>query len=96
MKSVKVAELKAHLSKYLRMAARGTRIIVHDRDEPIATLGPLEPEPLSWREREARAGRLRLGTQDWGNLVITPLAREIDIQASLQAVREDPHEARRR
>jgi antitoxin (DNA-binding transcriptional repressor) of toxin-antitoxin stability system len=96
MKSVKVAELKAHLSKYLRLAAQGARIIVQDRDEPIALLGPLEPETTSWREREARAGRLRLGTQDWGSLVISSLDKDVDIQASLQAVREDPSEVRRR
>jgi antitoxin (DNA-binding transcriptional repressor) of toxin-antitoxin stability system len=96
MKSVKVAELKAHLSKYLRIAARGTRIIVKDRDEPIALLGPLEPQALSWREREAREGRLRLGTQDWGRLNIPPIGQQVDIQASLQAIREDPSEVRRR
>lgn len=96
MKSVKVAELKAHLSKYLRLAAKGVRIIVHDREEPIAQLGPLEAEPVSWREREARAGRLRLGTQDWDRLKIPPVDKPVDIQASLQAVREDPSEIRRR
>ena len=33
MKSINVTELKAHLSKYLRMASRGVRIVVKDRDE---------------------------------------------------------------
>ena len=45
MKVINVTELKAHLSKYLRMAARGTRIVVKDREEPIAQLGP----PRGWR-----------------------------------------------
>ena len=96
MKSVKVAELKANLSKYLRLAARGARIVVKDREEPIAQLGPLESQPASWREREARAGRLRLGTQEWARLNIPPIEKQIDIQASLQAVREDPSGVRRR
>jgi prevent-host-death family protein len=96
MKSINVTELKAHLSKYLRIASRGTRIIVKDRDEPIAQLGPLESEPLAWRDRLAREGRLRPGTQNWARLQISKLDRQVDIQASLLAVREDPSEVRGR
>jgi len=96
MKAITVTELKSHLSKYLRLASRGARIIVKDRDEPIAQLGPLQPEALSWRDRLAGEGRLRLGTQDWSRLEISTLDRRVDIQASLRAVREDPSEVRRR
>jgi antitoxin (DNA-binding transcriptional repressor) of toxin-antitoxin stability system len=96
MKDINVSELKAHLSKYLRMASRGSLIVVKDRNEPIAQLGPPQVEALSWRDRMARQGRLRLGTQDWGTLKISKLARAVDIQASLRAVREDPSEVRRR
>ncbi len=96
MKAINVTELKAHLSRYLRMAARGTRIAVMDRDEPVAQLGPLQPEAQSWRDRLAREGRLRLGTQNWEDLEISTLDRRVDIQASLRAVREDPGEVRRR
>jgi antitoxin (DNA-binding transcriptional repressor) of toxin-antitoxin stability system len=96
MKVINVTELKAHLSRYLRLASRGARITVKDRDEPVAELGPPQTEPLSWRDRLAREGRLRPGTQDWGALRISALARPVDIQASLRAVREDPDEVRRR
>jgi antitoxin (DNA-binding transcriptional repressor) of toxin-antitoxin stability system len=96
MKTINVTELKAHLSKYLRMASRGSRIVVKDRDEPIAELGPPQAEALSWRERLAQDGRLRLGTQDWRKLEIVRLSRRVDIQSSLRAVREDPSEVRRR
>ena len=96
MKVINVSELKTHLSRYLRMASRGSRIIVKDRDDPIAEIGPPHPTALSWRERLARAGRLRLGSQRWGDLRISPLDRVVDIQASLRAVREDPHEVRGR
>jgi hypothetical protein len=78
------------------MASRGTSIVVKDRNEPIAQLGPPQPEAVPWRERMARQGRLRLGTQDWRKLTITRLERSVDIQASLRAVREEPHEVRRR
>jgi antitoxin (DNA-binding transcriptional repressor) of toxin-antitoxin stability system len=96
MKAINVSELKANLSRYLRLASRGARIVVKDRDEPIAQLGPPPGEALSWRDRLAREGRLRLGTQDWGKLKVRKLDRSVDIQASLRAVREDPDEVRRR
>jgi antitoxin (DNA-binding transcriptional repressor) of toxin-antitoxin stability system len=96
MKAINVSELKSHLSKYLRLASRGARIVVKDRDEPIAELGPPEAEARSWRERLAREGRLRLGTQDFERLRISKLDRRVDIQASLRAVREEPGEVRRR
>jgi antitoxin (DNA-binding transcriptional repressor) of toxin-antitoxin stability system len=96
MKAINVSELKANLSKYLRMASRGTRIVVKDRDEPIAELGPLPKGTESWRTRLAQAGRLRPGTQDWGKLRVSPLPQPVDVQASLRAVREDPSEVRGR
>jgi prevent-host-death family protein len=96
MKTVRVTELKARLSEYLRLAARGSRIVVKDRNEPIAQLGPLERTALSWRDLRVREGRLRRGTQNWGKLQITPLARSTTIQESLTAVREDTSEVRRR
>jgi antitoxin (DNA-binding transcriptional repressor) of toxin-antitoxin stability system len=95
MKDINVSELKAHLSKYLRMASRGAQIVVKDRDEPIAQLGPPQVATLTWRDRMARAGRLRLGTQKWSTLRVSKIDRPIDIQASLRAVREDPNEVRR-
>ena len=96
MKAINVTQFKAQLSKYLRMASRGTPIVVKDRDEPIAQIGPPQPTPVSWRDRLAREGRLRLGTQNWQALIISKLDRPVDIQASLRAVREDPSEVRRR
>jgi antitoxin (DNA-binding transcriptional repressor) of toxin-antitoxin stability system len=96
MKAINVTELKAHLSKYLRLASRGTRIVVKDRDEPIAQLGPLPGGRDAWHARLAQAGRLRAGSQDWGRLTISPLGRVVDVQAALRAVREDPSEVRRR
>ena len=57
MKAVNVSVLKANLSKYFRMASRGTRIIVQDRAEPIAQLGPVPPDTETWRARLAEAGR---------------------------------------
>lgn len=96
MKAINVTELKGNLSRYLRLASRGTRILVKDRDEPVAELGPPQAGPASWRERLAREGRLKPGSQNWAALKISSLGRRVDIQASLRAVREDPDEVRRR
>jgi antitoxin (DNA-binding transcriptional repressor) of toxin-antitoxin stability system len=96
MKAINVTELKANLSKYLRMASRGTQIVVKDRDEPIAQLGPLPAGTDAWHTRLVEAGRLRPGTQDWKKLRVSRLKQRVDIQASLRAVREDPNEVPRR
>jgi antitoxin (DNA-binding transcriptional repressor) of toxin-antitoxin stability system len=92
MKAINVTELKAHLSKYLRRASRGARILVKDRDEPIAELGPPSQEPLSWHERLVREGQLRPGTQEWSTFQVSRLDHPVDIQAALDAVREDPRD----
>lgn len=94
MKAINVSELKAHLSSYLRMASRGERIVVKDRDEPVAQLIPPAGEAVSWRERLEREGKLKLGTQSWKKLKIRKLKVSTDIQESLRAVREDPSEVR--
>src|SRR5579862_4881596 len=94
MKTINVTELKANLSRYLRMAARGTRIVVRDRNDPIAEIGPPASDASSWRERLAQKGGLRLGTQDWGSLRISLPPKPVDIQAALAAVREDPGQTR--
>jgi prevent-host-death family protein len=40
MKSVGVAELRQNLSRYLRRIERGERLVVTDRNRPVAELGP--------------------------------------------------------
>jgi prevent-host-death family protein len=49
MKTINVAQLKAHLSACLRLARSGEQIIVLDRSEPIARILPLDDQPrTSW------------------------------------------------
>ena len=42
MKTVRVAELKAKLSEYLRLVRKGHAVTVLDRDTPIARIVPIE------------------------------------------------------
>jgi prevent-host-death family protein len=51
-KPVPVAVLKARLSEFLRKAKAGQSIVVTDRGQPVARLGPLEGAP-------ALSGRLQ-------------------------------------
>jgi prevent-host-death family protein len=44
MDGVRVAELKARLSEYLRRVRRGHAVTVLDRDTPIARIVPYAPE----------------------------------------------------
>ncbi|SPF32027.1 hypothetical protein SBA4_1080018 [Candidatus Sulfopaludibacter sp. SbA4] len=46
---VGIAELKAHLSEYVRAAQKGKEIIIRDRDTPIAKLVPIETRKLPFR-----------------------------------------------
>jgi prevent-host-death family protein len=58
MTKVRIAELKARLSEYLRRVRRGHTITVLDRETPVARLVPYtEHEQLSVREP---LGRRRL------------------------------------
>ena len=44
MKTVRIAELKARLSEYLRLVRKGHAVTVLDRDTPIARIVPVEPK----------------------------------------------------
>lgn len=63
MKTVNIAELKNHLSLYLKEVKGGKEILVRDRDQPVARIVPL---PRSKDQDEellvlASQGKLRLG-----------------------------------
>jgi len=42
---LRVAELKARLSHYLRAVRAGRSLTVYDRDTPVARMVPVEPGP---------------------------------------------------
>jgi len=46
---VRIAELKAHFSQYLRIVRRGKEIVIKDRETPVARLTPLEPPNSAMR-----------------------------------------------
>jgi prevent-host-death family protein len=46
MKQVRIAELKARLSEYLRAVRRGETIAVLDRDTPVAQIVPVRDRSM--------------------------------------------------
>jgi len=89
MKAINIAELKNHLSRYLREVRKGERLVVMDRREPVAEIAsPPRGSGSPW-ERLARQGLITLGTQDWEGLRISRLDTVVPIQDILREVRED-------
>jgi len=82
-KSVKVAELKARLSAYLRAARRGHPVTVCDRDTPIARLVPYRAagDALTVREPIRALHDVPLPP---------PLGRPVDSLAALLEERQPP------
>ena len=80
-RTVKVAELKARLSAYLRSARRGREVVICDRETPVARLVPYrEPaEPLAVREPLCGLHDVRLPA---------PLGRPTDSLAALLEERQ--------
>ena len=64
MKTTGIAELKAHLSRYLEQVKSGQEVVITERGLPVAKLVPLRRAEgrESRRERLARAGLLQPGS----------------------------------
>jgi prevent-host-death family protein len=90
MKTASVTELKAQLSRYLRMVRRGSEVQILDRGVPIARLVAIsEPSADSDRlERLARAGIVRRGTGQLGWLLEEPPMRTTSAKLA-EALNED-------
>jgi len=56
MKSVRVADLKGHLSEHLRAVRRGHPLTVMDRDTPIAQILPYRADPTNLAVRQPKPG----------------------------------------
>ena len=80
MISVRIAELKARLSEFLRTVRKGHSITILDRDTPIARIVPYEPEAngLVSRKPTSRVpfGKIPLPEPYRGNIDIVQLLLE--------------------
>ncbi len=97
MKTIGVAQLKAHLSRYLDQVKHGQEVIVTERGLPIAKIVPLTTaEDLeARRQRLAKAGLLELGTGRVRASLLKPPKGPVDVGAGvLKALLEEREEGR--
>ena len=84
MKQVRIAELKSHLSQYLRAVRRGQTVVVLDRETPIAQIVPIEERPKITIRKPAR-GAPPFNQIRWP----APLKTKIDIVDMLMEERQN-------
>jgi prevent-host-death family protein len=95
MKTASVSELKAQLSRYLRMVRRGSEVQILERGVPIARLvgftGGPSPTAHARVARLVKAGILRRGSGDLSWLLTEPPvgAEGADLQGAVDEDRED-------
>jgi len=80
--TVKIAQLKAKLSHYVRMVRRGGTVIVLDRETPVAKMVPIE------EKREALV--VRKATGKWEDIKWPPPPKKpVDSLKILMELRRD-------
>ena len=90
MKAINIAELKTHLSRYLRLVKQGQRILVLDRGKQVAEIIPSRGDSQDQWETCATEGLLECGTQNFSSRrKIQKPKHPVDIQEHLRASRED-------
>jgi len=75
MRQVRIAELKARLSEYLRVVRRGETIAVFDRETPVAQITPV-------RERSALRVRKPVPGSPPPNRVRLPKPLKLDVDVT--------------
>ena len=84
MNAIRIADLKARLSKPLRTVRRGRTLTVLDRDTPVARLVPYAREPETLSVRRPRPGAPRLH-----RVTLPPRLRlKVDVVALLHEERQ--------
>lgn len=88
MKTINVAELKAHLSEYLQLARKGERIVVSARRVPIVELVAVKSAAGVW-DRLAREKGVRLGTQSRESFKPSPTRKRVEWERHLAEIQGD-------
>ena len=86
MDTVRIADLKARLSEYLRAVRRGRTLTVLDRDRPVARIVPCDTERRPLTVRSPRPGAIPLA-----RVPLPPALRvKVDVFALLAEERRHP------
>ena len=84
MDTVRIADLKARLSEYLRAVRRGHTLTVLDRDRPVARIVPCDTERRPLTVRSPRPGAIPLA-----RVPLPPALRvKVDVMALLAEERQ--------
>ncbi|MSO42095.1 MAG: type II toxin-antitoxin system Phd/YefM family antitoxin [Solirubrobacterales bacterium] len=90
MKTVGVGELRQNLSSYLTRVRRGERLVVTDRNRPVAELGPLRDAESAIEALIAEGRVTAPGNSGQGGPRPVPISgRARAGSAALDAVRDD-------
>ena len=99
MQAIGIRELKNQLSRYLRMVKEGEIVLVTDRGQVVAQLGPPSPmvgaregDGRQGLERLARLGRVEMGSGSLPSSRKPPLEAPswgVDVAALLDETRAD-------
>ncbi|MGH9700598.1 MAG: type II toxin-antitoxin system Phd/YefM family antitoxin [Candidatus Acidiferrales bacterium] len=96
MRTVKIAELKDQLSRYIGIARTGEEVIVRDRNLPVARILPYLSQGASDDELHlVAAGKMRLPEKPprWNELS-KPRRSKLKRGQSIKALRDDREESR--
>ncbi len=84
MDTVRITDLKARLSEYLRAVRRGRTLTVLDRDRPVARIVPCDTERRPLTVRSPRPGAVPLA-----RVPLPPALRvKVDVMALLAEERQ--------
>ena|SRR3990172_550857 len=100
MRTVTVAELKDHLSRYLQEVIRGEEVIIRNRKKPVAKIIPFpaEGDPDTDEERLVAEGKISIPSKEmnskfWNRFWAEPGAK-LSPKKAAQSVVDDRHEDR--
>lgn len=87
---VKIGVLKNELSKYLRLVNEGVKVIVCDRNNPIAEIVPLSNSPQeTWLEEQVKLGRITPGSKTGQGFYFPGIKRKIDKEKFRKILEEE-------
>jgi prevent-host-death family protein len=74
MIKVNIHEAKTHLSRLLKQARSGERVVICERNEPVAELTPIEPTTQIVRQYGFAKGKIRIKPSFFDPLTAEELA----------------------
>ena len=94
MKTVKISDLKAHLSAHIQLVKNGEEVLVCDRNKPVARIVPCRLTDHSQEQRLVARGVLTLPLKKRPASVSWPLPPGSVSDEIMEQVRQEEREGR--